>query len=216
MQIRNIFLLLLCISFVACDESDPKESMETGSEIANSEDSIPQDVVSSPPGNETATRSPNRSARELKKEPADLVTKFQYAYFERRFDDFHSLLSEKDRKARPLRIMESEFNDMTLGEDIMTTYILGSSDYHADSTYTISPDSIVVFGASTAPLLENVQREVSVVLRDVGEDEEYGMLLSLLTERLKLRGGKKERLSTEHLVVRENGVWRIRVGFDAE
>jgi len=69
-------------------------------------------------------------------------------------------------------------------------------------------------GLATAPMIDKVQREVSIILRDVGDEEEMGMLLSLLQERMKLRGGLNETVPTQHLVIREDDELRIRVGFD--
>jgi len=149
-----------------------------------------------------------------KKKAEDLVTKFQYAYFEQRFGDFHELLSAKDRAAKSVQDFNREFESLSKPEDLMTTFMLSTSDYKVDSTLVISPDSMIVFGNATAPMLDKVEREVSIILRDVGDDEEMGMLLSLLQERMKLRGGLKESVPTQHLVIREDDDLRIRVGFD--
>jgi len=148
------------------------------------------------------------------KEAKDLITRFQYAYFEMRLGDFHSMLAPEDQAAKSLRMLEEEFAGLTIGEELMTTYMLSSSDYAVDSTFVVSQDTIVVFGKSEAPLLENVERESMIILRDVGEEEPMGMLLSLLAERLKLRGGYKESVQTQHIAIRKKDKWKVRVGFD--
>lgn len=167
------------------------------------------------PSNEAKNAAAQEAnAGDDEKRAKDLVTKFQYAYFEQRFDDFHKLLSAKDRAAKSVQDFNREFETLSKSEDLMTTFILSTSDYEADSTLVLSADSMIVFGRATAPIIDKVEREVSIILRDVGDQEEMGMLLSLLQERMKLRGGLKDSQATQHLVLREGDDFRIRVGFD--
>ena len=199
-KITSYSSLLLLVLLISC---------KTGVEQSNSDSNDgKQEMRNSGNGDEKASQNDDKT------KAADLVTKFQYAYFEQRFDDFHKLLSAKDRAAKSVQDFNREFETLSKSEDLMTTFILSTSDYEADSTMVLSADSLIVFGKATAPLLDKVEREVSIILRDVGTDEEMGMLLSLLQERMKLRGGLKESQPTQHLVIREDDDLRIRVGFD--
>jgi len=134
------------------------------------------------------------------------------AYLDKRLGEYYQYVSTSDKEIKSLDSLQVEF--APTAADLVTDFLFSATRFGIDSA-RVAGDSARVYVTSRSPPFEFVLQQAQIVERDLGPETDMPTKLSVLNERHRLSGGPIEENQTLYRLIREDGGWRVDVGWAA-
>jgi hypothetical protein len=142
--------------------------------------------------------------------PGQTVVAMLHAYFDKRFEEYYTHVSAADQASKSVEALKAEFAPSV--SDLVTDYLFRLTDVKVDSQ-RVAGDSALVWISALSPDIGSVVQQGAIVERSLGSDTDLDTKLNILNERLKQRGSPKEWNYSTYTLAREDGQWKVRVGW---